>query len=77
MAGGETSDTNLDYIYLIRHDEEIEIDASEIIEEGYKISDIGLRSGDRIFIPRKWWVSARNVGIIISGAALLVTIVKE
>ena len=76
MAGGETSDANLDYIYLIRQDEEIQVDASEIIEEGHKISDIGLRSGDRIFIPRRWWVSARNTGILISGAALVVTIIS-
>jgi len=76
LAGGETTDADLDYIYLVRQDEEIQIDASEIIEEGVKISNIGLKSGDRIFIPRRWWVSARNVGIIISGAALVVTIVS-
>jgi polysaccharide export outer membrane protein len=76
MAGGETVDADLDYIYLVRQDEEIQVDAREIIEEGYKISDIGLKSGDRIFVPRRWWVSARNTGIIISGAALLVTILS-
>lgn len=76
LAGGETSDADLDDIYIIREDEEITVDSEQIIKNSDKISDIGLKSGDRIFVPRQWWVSARNAGIIISGAALVVTIIS-
>lgn len=74
MAGGETSDTNLNGLYIIRENEEIQINARSIIEKGDKVSDIGLRSGDRVFVPRKWWVGARNAAVIISAAAVLVTL---
>lgn len=76
LAGGETSDADIDNIYIMRENEEITVDAEQIIKDGNKISDIGLKSGDRIFVPRQWWVSARNAGIIISGAALVVTIIS-
>jgi polysaccharide export outer membrane protein len=76
LAGGETSDADIDNLYIIRQEQEIKIDAERIIKEGNQLNDIGLRSGDRIYVPRRWWVSARNAGIIISAAALLVTIVS-
>ena len=76
LAGGETSDADMDDIYIIRENKEIKVDAEEIIERGDRLSDIGLRSGDRIYVPRKWWVGARNTGIIISAAALLVTVIS-
>ncbi|MGD9489722.1 MAG: polysaccharide biosynthesis/export family protein [Calditrichaceae bacterium] len=74
MAGGETSDTNLNGLYIIRDNKEIKVNAKSIIEKGDKVSDIGLRSGDRVFVPRKWWVGARNAAVIISAAAVLVTL---
>ncbi len=74
MAGGETSDTNLNGLYIIRDNKEIRVNAKSIIEKGDKVSDIGLRSGDRVFVPRKWWVGARNAAVIISAAAVLVTL---
>ena len=76
LAGGETSDADIESIYIIRGDEEIEIDAEKMILEKSDLSDLGLRSGDRIYVPRRWWVTARNMGIIISGAALVVTIIS-
>ncbi|MGD9898859.1 MAG: polysaccharide biosynthesis/export family protein [Calditrichaceae bacterium] len=74
MAGGETSDTNLNGLYIIRENQEIKVNAKSIIEKGDRVSDIGLRSGDRVFVPRKWWVGARNAAVIISAAAVLVTL---
>jgi polysaccharide export outer membrane protein len=76
LAGGETSDADLDDIYIIRQDQEIKVDAQNIVEQGADLGDIGLKSGDRIYIPRRWWVSARNTGIIISGAAVIVTLIS-
>ncbi len=53
-AGGTTPDADLGDIYITRNDRKIEIDGKKIIETGSKINDIGLQSGDGIFITRKW-----------------------
>lgn len=74
MAGGETNDANLDDIYIERRGEQIKVDGSRIIEEGNQKGDINLISGDRVYVPRKWWVGARNIAIIVSGAAVLITL---
>jgi protein involved in polysaccharide export with SLBB domain len=76
MAGGETSDADVDGIYIIRNEQEMEIDSEELLADGGTVRDIGLQSGDRIFVPRQWWVGARNAAVIISGVAVLVTIVS-
>jgi protein involved in polysaccharide export with SLBB domain len=76
MAGGETTDANIEDIYIIRNDERIEVNAKDILARGDSISDIGLESGDRIYVPREWWVGARNTTFLISGVAVLVTIVS-
>lgn len=76
MAGGETVDADIEDIYIVRNDEEIEIDAEEILESDGTATDIGLKSGDRIYVPREWWVGARNTTFLISGIAVLVTIVS-
>lgn len=75
MAGGETTDANVDGIYIIRNDKELDIDSDELADQN-SLSDIGLKSGDRIIVPRQWWVGARNAAVIISGVAVLVTIVS-
>lgn len=75
LAGGETSDADLGDMYIVRNDREIKIDAAKIIEEGENKNDISLTSGDRLYVPRKWWVGARNIAMIVSGAGILVTLV--
>lgn len=75
LAGGATGDANLDDIYIVRGDKEIQLDAANIIKKGNTVSDIGLQSGDRIYVPRSFWADARNYTIIISGLALLITII--
>jgi protein involved in polysaccharide export with SLBB domain len=75
MAGGETSDSDLDDIYVIRDDQKIYIDAERIIEEGDKVSDIGLRSGDKIYVSRSWWGGASNTGIVIAAAGVVVALI--
>lgn len=76
LAGGLTSDAVTDEIIIIRDEREIVLDSRAIFEKGNTFGDIGLQSGDRIFIPRSWWVDARNVGVIISAVAVVVTIVS-
>lgn len=75
LAGGETSDADLGDMYIVRNDREIKIDAEKIIEKGESKNDISLTSGDRLYVPRKWWVGARNIAMIVSGAGILVTLV--
>ena len=74
LAGGTTGDANLDNIYIIRDDKEIELDAQKLIERGSTMGDIGLQSGDRIFVPKTWWANASGVTIIVSVVSALVTI---
>ncbi len=77
MAGGETSDANLEKIYFTRGEKRININAQDILEKGRKLQEIGLQSGDRIYVPRKWWVGVRNASVIISAATIiLVTIIS-
>jgi protein involved in polysaccharide export with SLBB domain len=76
MAGGETTDANLDDIYIVRNDEKLEVNVKDILSRGETINDIGLQSGDRVYVPREWWVGARNTTFLISGVAVLVTIVS-
>ena len=73
LAGGTTADADLESIYVIRGTQEIDLDIKSIIEEGGSVSDFGLESGDQVFVPRTWW-SDRGITIVISAAALLVTV---
>lgn len=74
FAGGPRESADLGDIVLIRDFESIEIDVETIIEKGRNASDLGLQSGDQIYVPRKWWVD--NSGVvttIISIVALALT----
>lgn len=75
-AGGETSDANLDNIYIVRNDEKIMLDGEELMKKGNQLIDIGLESGDKIYISREWWVSVRNTSVVISAAAVIVALVS-
>jgi polysaccharide export outer membrane protein len=75
LAGGTTGNADLESIYLVRDNQEINLDVITIIQEGSSATDFGLRSGDQIYVPRTWWADARGITIILSAAALLVTIV--
>jgi len=74
LAGGVSSDANLDDVYIIRGDKEIALDAQRLIESGSTVSDIGLQSGDRVYVPKTWWANAGSITIIISIITALVTV---
>ena len=74
LAGGTTPDANLDDIYIVRGNQEIKLDVEKIMKQGSTVSDIGVKSGDRIYVPRSWWSNTRNYTIIISAIALVITI---
>lgn len=75
MAGGLTDRASLENITILRGDSEVELDAQSIIEQGNTAADFGLRSGDRIFVPKDWWSDSGNVTLIISAIALVITTV--
>ncbi len=74
LAGGTTGDADLDGIYIIRDEKEIELDAQNLIENGSTMGDIGLQSGDRIFVPRTWWSNAQSITIILSVISVIATV---
>ena len=73
-AGGLTSDADVDDIFITRNDKKIEIDGQKIIDSGSKINDIGLQSGDGIYISRRWF-SGNTPTIVISSIAAVTTII--
>ena len=75
LAGGTTDAADLDNIIIIRNYKEIDLDVESIMQEGSSASDLGLQSGDQIYVPRTWWADARGYTVIISAAALIVTII--
>ena len=74
LAGGVTGAAAKDEIYIIRDDVEINLNVSEIVASGNTAADIGLQSGDRIFIPRSFWADAGQYAIILSGISVLTTL---
>lgn len=75
MAGGTTNNADLESIYLVRKNQRINLDIETILAEGSTATDFGLQTGDQIYVPRTWWADARGLTIILSAAALLVTII--
>jgi polysaccharide export outer membrane protein len=75
LAGGVTGAAASKEIYILRGDEEIELDVSELTAKGNTAADFGLRSGDRIFVPRSFWADASQYAIIFSGLAVLSTVI--
>ncbi|MCL5027870.1 MAG: SLBB domain-containing protein [Bacteroidetes bacterium] len=73
-AGGTTPDADLEDIYITRNNQKIEIDGQKIIESNSKINDIGLQSGDGIYITRRWFTGSTST-IIISAIAAVTSII--
>ena len=76
LAGGGTTDADLSDLRIIRGDNEIEVKGDELLKNGSTVKDMGLSSGDRIFVPRTSWVSIRNTAVIVSGLAVIVTLIS-
>lgn len=74
LAGGETSDSNIDELSIIRNDSQMEIDIEKFLEGENNLADIGLESGDKVYVPRKWLVGVRDASVIVSGVAVLAAI---
>ncbi len=76
LAGGETADSDMSEVYVERSDKEFVFDAENLIEgqDTEQETDFYLKSGDRVFVSRKWGASS-NAALMISAAGLLVAIV--
>ncbi len=72
-AGGTTSEADLNSIYITRNDKQFKINGTKIIEKGSKLDDIGLQSGDQIYISKKW-LNGSNTTIIISVVSAVTSI---
>ena len=73
-AGGTTVDADLGDINITRHNKEIEINGEKAIQNGSKLDDIGLQSGDQIYVTRKWF-SGTTETVILSSAGIVVSII--
>jgi protein involved in polysaccharide export with SLBB domain len=73
-AGGTTSDADLGDINITRHNKEIEINGEKAIQNGSKLDDMGLQSGDQIFVTRKWF-SGTTQTVILSTMGIVASVV--
>lgn len=69
-AGGATDKANLKKAKLRRGTKVIKINLYEAIEKGKTITDVGLQSGDVLYVPRSFFVSWRDWYYIVSTVAL-------
>lgn len=73
-AGGTTSDANVGNITITRNGQEISVDGEKIMQSGDKLQDIGLQSGDQIYVARKWF-SGSTQTILIAALSALTSII--
>lgn len=74
LAGGESSDSKIENTFILRNNTQMKVDLESFLMGENNIQDIGLESGDKVYVPRTWWVGARDASIVVSGVAVLVTI---
>jgi polysaccharide export outer membrane protein len=75
LAGGATGSADLDNVYIIRDDKEIELDVETIMQEGDSAINFGLQSGDQIYVPRSFWADPGRFTWIFTAIATVVTVV--
>ena len=73
IAGGETEDSDMGDVTIVRKGQTIIFDADDIIEGADDTDDFFVTTGDRIYVSRKWWVVGQNTTFLIAAATLLVT----
>src|ERR1035437_158607 len=73
-AGGTTVDADLGDINITRQNKEIEINGEKAIQNGSKLDDIGLQSGDQIYVTRKWF-SGTTETVILSSVGIVASII--
>jgi protein involved in polysaccharide export with SLBB domain len=74
LAGGETADSDMSEIFVERKNEKFVFDAEKLLIDSGDKQDFYLKSGDRVFVSRKWG-TARNTGLIFTAAGLIIAII--
>ena len=74
LAGGETADSDMSEIFVERQNEEFIFDAEKLLEDKGDQKDFYLKSGDRVFISRKWG-TAKNTALLFTAAGLAIAII--
>lgn len=71
LAGGTRDNASIGSVRLTRDGESHKIDLKSALEDGNTIKDIGVRSGDVLFVPQRSFFSDwRNWVAIVSSASL-------
>ncbi|MDX1372361.1 MAG: hypothetical protein R3321_07815, partial [Nitrososphaeraceae archaeon] len=66
---------DLDDVFIVRDGKELEVDVQSIMVEGGSLRDIGIKSGDQIYVPRSFWADPARFTWIISAIAVIITAV--
>jgi len=75
MAGGERPEGQIKKARVTRDGEVLSRNLKEALEEGRTVNDIGIHSGDVIYVPKSsWWGDWRNWAVIISSVSLSVAV---
>ncbi len=79
LAGGPTSQGNIGKIRVLRTGAEAEFDFERETLSGRTLAEIGVRSGDEIIVPRKWftredWVLVVGIVQVFLSIAIFVSV---
>ncbi|HEX9728346.1 MAG TPA: polysaccharide biosynthesis/export family protein [Gemmatimonadales bacterium] len=73
LAGGPASGGNMSRIRLLRGGSETEIDFAQASLRGRTLAEVGVRSGDEIIVPRKWF-TREDVLLLLGFTQVLLSI---
>ena len=81
LAGGTSPDANLNKIRLMRQGEETELSFRSDAGSAQSLQDIGVQSGDQVYVPRKGittteWMLLIQLANLLLGVAILVNTVN-
>ena len=74
LAGGESNDSNIENVMILRNGSQLDIDLDSFLSGDNNLTDIGIESGDKVYLPRTWWVRARDISVVATGIAAIVAI---
>lgn len=81
LAGGTSPDANLNKIRLMRQGEETELSFRSDAGSAQSLQDIGVQSGDQVYVPRKGittteWMLLIQLANLLLGVAILVNTIN-
>jgi len=75
LAGGTSEKALLSKSRVTRDGEALQKDLTKALERGRTIEDIGIASGDVVYVPEKgWWRDFRNWAALVSAVSLSVAV---